>query len=112
MAQMHSFLVENAKSELNYVNQNLRDENFLLMFSKIASFMENSTNLFDSDSVSSENLVKNAEDDIEESSKEVNNSVGKNSLNLEIGNLILLSSKLESNESLSEDIVHKDKDFD
>ncbi|CAG8773438.1 20838_t:CDS:2, partial [Dentiscutata erythropus] len=115
MAQMHSFLVENAKSELNYVNQNLCHEDFLSIFNKIANSMENETDLFDSDSVSfPEELEEDMEENIEESSEETDNSVSENSLNLEIGNFISLSSRLESNESssLNEEIEHGNRDFD
>ncbi|CAG8771777.1 9742_t:CDS:2, partial [Gigaspora rosea] len=36
MAQMHSFLVKNAKSKLNFVEQNLCQEDLLSIFNKIA----------------------------------------------------------------------------
>ncbi|CAG8563704.1 5441_t:CDS:1, partial [Scutellospora calospora] len=40
--------------------------------------------------------------------------VNENSTNLEVGNFISLSSRLEPDESsnLSEDVIHRDKDFD
>ncbi|CAG8772867.1 18164_t:CDS:1, partial [Racocetra persica] len=71
----------------------------------------NGTDLFDSDSVSLEELVEDTED-TEESSEEVNDFVGENSLNLEIENLISLSSKLEFNKPLSKEVVYSDKNFD
>ncbi|CAG8681231.1 29763_t:CDS:2, partial [Racocetra persica] len=102
--------LKNAKSELNYIDQNFHKESFLSIFNKIASSIENGTNLFDSDSVSLEELVEDTED-MEESSEEINDFVGKNLLNLKIGNLISLSFKLEFNELLNEEVVHDDKNF-
>ncbi|CAG8725386.1 22793_t:CDS:2, partial [Cetraspora pellucida] len=69
------------------------------------------TNLSNNNSVFPEDL-KNLKDDIENSFEEVNNSVRENTLNLEIKNLISLFFKLKFTESLSENIVYKDKDFD
>ncbi|RIB22904.1 hypothetical protein C2G38_2140003 [Gigaspora rosea] len=46
MAQMHSFLVKNAKLELNFVEQNLRQKDLLSIFNKIASSIEDGSDLF------------------------------------------------------------------
>ncbi|RIB20685.1 hypothetical protein C2G38_2035034 [Gigaspora rosea] len=46
MAQMHSFLIGNAKSELNYVDPNLREEDFLSIFNEIANSIKDGTDLF------------------------------------------------------------------
>ncbi|CAG8648190.1 17501_t:CDS:1 [Racocetra persica] len=110
---MHSFLIENTKLELNYVDPNLHQEDFLLIFNKIASSIKDGTDLFsknDSFSV----LEELTEDNATDSSEELEDLVSENLLNLEVENFISLSSKLESNESLnmSEDIIHGDKNFD
>ncbi|CAG8789178.1 3712_t:CDS:2, partial [Dentiscutata erythropus] len=59
-------------------------------------------------------LEEDMEEDIEESSEETDNSVSENSLNLEIGNFISLSSRLKFNESssLNKEIEHGNRDFD
>ncbi|CAG8816087.1 6164_t:CDS:2, partial [Cetraspora pellucida] len=119
MIQMHSYLVENVKSELNHIDQTLRQEDFLSIFNKITSSMNNGTDLFNDDSASfSEEVDGNIEEDIEEDMEEdmeepsEEDSVGKNLLTLEIENFISLSSKLKSNKLLTEDIVHGNRDFD
>ncbi|KAF0450129.1 hypothetical protein F8M41_002259 [Gigaspora margarita] len=71
--------------------------------------MDNGTDLFDDDSASfleelDRDMEENMEEDMKEPSEE--DSVGENMLNLEIENFISLSSKLESNESPTEDIVY------
>lgn len=112
MAQMHSFLVENAKSELNYVNQNLSQEDLLSIFNQIAMSMEDGTDLF-----SEEESFSFLEEFMEENTEEVleiEDLANENSVNLEVRNFISLSSKLEPNESssLSDDVIHGDRDFD
>ncbi|CAG8748398.1 15890_t:CDS:1, partial [Racocetra fulgida] len=115
MAQMLLFLVENAKLELNYMNPNICQEDFLSIFNKISSSIEDDTDLFseeDSFSIqeeSTEEPIEDTEDLPEE------NLAGENYINLEIKNLINLSSKLELSESSSsviEEIIYGDKDFD
>ncbi|CAG8609335.1 14263_t:CDS:1, partial [Dentiscutata heterogama] len=108
---------ENTNLELNYINQNIGQEDFLSVFNKIASSINNSTNLFYDNTASFlEEFVEDIEEDIEKNTEEPSNliddSVNKNSLNLEIENFISLSSKLKSNEFPIEDIVHRNKDFD
>ncbi|CAG8822050.1 23327_t:CDS:1, partial [Cetraspora pellucida] len=46
MAQMHLYLVENAKSELNYIDPNICQEDFLLVFNKITISIKNNIDLF------------------------------------------------------------------
>ncbi|CAG8814818.1 5472_t:CDS:2, partial [Cetraspora pellucida] len=46
IAQMHSFLVENAKLEQNYVDQNISQEDLLSIFNQIANSVKDGTNLF------------------------------------------------------------------
>src|SRR5689334_19053143 len=113
MAQMYSFLVENAKSELNYVDQNLRQEDLLSIFNKIASSLENGSDLF-SEEESFVFLDELAEENTEETEEELEDLVNENSTNLDVGNFISLSSNLVPNEpsSLSEEVIHGNKDFD
>ncbi|CAG8756209.1 5406_t:CDS:2, partial [Racocetra fulgida] len=103
----------NTKSELNYVDPNLRQEDFLSIFNKIASSIEDGTNLFSEDDLFSV-LKELTEDNATDSSEELEDLVSENLLNLKVKNFISLSSKLESNESLnmSEDIIHGNKNFD
>ncbi|KAF0471777.1 zinc finger bed domain-containing protein 1-like [Gigaspora margarita] len=70
MAQMYSFLVENAKSELNFVEQNLRQEDLLSIFNKIASSIEDGSDLFSKED-SFTFLEKNDEKNTEETDKEL-----------------------------------------
>ncbi|CAG8809392.1 6779_t:CDS:2, partial [Gigaspora rosea] len=113
MAQMHSYLVENAKSELNFVEQNLRQEDLLSIFNKIASSIEDGSDLFseeDSFTFSEEHDEKSTE----ETDEEPEDLVNENSTYLEVGNFISLSSNLEPNESsnLVEEVIHGNRDFD
>ncbi|RIB12810.1 hypothetical protein C2G38_2199671 [Gigaspora rosea] len=97
MAQIHSFLVENAKSELNFVEQNLRQEDLLSIFNKIASSIKDGSDLFsEEDSFTSTFLEEHNE---EETDEELEDLVNENSTYLEVGNFISLSSNLEPNES-------------
>ncbi|RIB17535.1 hypothetical protein C2G38_2037662 [Gigaspora rosea] len=113
MVQMHSFLVENAQSELNYVDQNLRQEDLLSIFNKIASSLKDGSDLF-SEEESFVFLEDPAEETTEKTEEELEDLVNENSTNLEVGAFISLSSKLEPNESLSlnKEIIHGNKDFD
>ncbi|CAG8724003.1 36100_t:CDS:2 [Racocetra persica] len=113
MAQMHSFLVENAKSELNYVDQNLHQENLLSIFNKIASSLEDGSDLF-SEKESFVFLKELAKENTEETEEELEDLVNENSTNLDVRNFISLSSNLVPNEpsSLSEEVIHGNKDFD
>ncbi|CAG8649418.1 2703_t:CDS:2 [Dentiscutata heterogama] len=119
MAQMHSYLIENTKSELNYVNPNFPQEDFLSIFNKIASSMKDGTDLFgEEESISfSEELTEELmEELLEEDMESLDEPVDldQENSNLEIGSFINLQSKLEIDESLgvNEEIVHGDKDFD
>ncbi|CAG8481221.1 9526_t:CDS:1 [Racocetra fulgida] len=110
---MHSFLVENTKSELNYVNPNLRQEDFLTIFNKIASSIEDNTNLFSEKDLFSIQ-EESTEESIENTEEEPEVLDGENSMNLEVKKFINLLSKLELSElsSAIEEIVHGDRDFD
>ncbi|CAG8531274.1 28345_t:CDS:1 [Racocetra persica] len=110
---MYSFLIKNTKSELNYIDPNFCQENFLSIFNKIASSIKDGTDLFSEDDLSSV-LEELTEDNATDSSEELEDLVSKNSLNLEVKNFISLSFKLKSNEllNMSEDIIHGNKNFD
>ncbi|CAG8686863.1 15654_t:CDS:2, partial [Dentiscutata heterogama] len=121
MAQMHLYLIENTKSELNYVNPNFPQEDYLLIFNKIASSMKDSTDLFGEEELISfleeltEELMEELmEEDMEILSDKPDDLDQENSTNLNIENFINLQSKLEIDEFLgvNEEIVHGDKDFD
>ncbi|CAG8763227.1 14682_t:CDS:1, partial [Racocetra persica] len=108
MAQMHLFLIKNAKSELDYMDQNLRQEDLLLTFNQIANSIEDNIDLFnEEDLFPLEELI---EKDMEEVFKK-DDLVNKNLTNLEVRKFISLSSNLETSGSLSEDIIYRDKDF-
>jgi len=113
MAQMHSYLVENAKSELNFVEQNLRQEDLLSIFNKIASSIEDGSDLF-SEEDSFTFSEEHDEESTEETDEEPEDLVNENSTYLEVGNFISLSSNLEPNESsnLVEEVIHGNRDFD
>ncbi|CAG8815306.1 14344_t:CDS:2, partial [Dentiscutata erythropus] len=100
IAQMHSFLVENAKSELSYVEQNLCQEDLLSIFNKIESSIEDESNLF-SEEESFAFLEELAKENTEEMEEELEDLANENSMNLEVGNFISLSSNLEPNETSS-----------
>ncbi|CAG8564405.1 17250_t:CDS:2 [Dentiscutata erythropus] len=121
MAQMHSYLVENTKSELNYVNPNFPQEDFLSIFNKITSFIKDDTDLFGKEeSISfSKELAKELmeelmEEDMESLSDEPDDLDQESSTNLNLENFINLQLKLDIDESLNvnKEIIHGDKNFD
>ncbi|CAG8467322.1 5443_t:CDS:2 [Gigaspora rosea] len=86
MAQMHSYLVENIKLNLNYIEQNFCQEDFLVIFNKIASSIENGSDLL-------KKLSEQIEEDMDvKELSELDDLVEKNLTNLEIENIIKLSS--------------------
>ncbi|CAG8455601.1 6980_t:CDS:2 [Dentiscutata heterogama] len=105
--------IENAKSELSYVKQNLHQEDLLSIFNKIANSIENRSDLF-SEEESFAFLEEFAEENTEETEEELKDLANENSTNLEVRNFISLSSNLEPNEtsSLSKEVIHRNKDFD
>ncbi|CAG8787641.1 12522_t:CDS:1, partial [Acaulospora morrowiae] len=108
MAQMHSFLIENAKSELNFASSRLSQEEFLLIFNQIAIAMDEDTDMFNEDYffISNEQTEENLE---------INSVSNENILTLEIENFINLSTNLDYNELsnvIEEQVEHGDKDFD
>lgn len=109
MAQIHSFLIANASSELNFVKSEISQDEFTAAFNQIAITMEEGVDLFeenDSFPVFDERLFDESE---EEDDLQLQN---ENRLNLEIGGFIQLNVK-NSNEADANDsrIEHGDKDF-
>ncbi|CAG8780544.1 9598_t:CDS:10, partial [Dentiscutata erythropus] len=105
--------IENIKLELNYVDQDICQEDFISIFNKIASSMEDRSDLFsEKDSFSYiEELSEQIERDVKELS-ELEDLVEENSTNLEVENLINLLSNLKINKSdANKEIVYRNKDF-
>ncbi|RIB12605.1 hypothetical protein C2G38_2249393 [Gigaspora rosea] len=116
MAQMHSYLVENIMLKLNYIEKNFCQEDFLVIFNKIASSIENRSDLFSEEEsfFYLEKLSEQMEEDMDiKELSELDDLAGENLTNLEIENIIKLLSKLEINKSnMIEEIVYRNKDFD
>ncbi|POG59304.1 hypothetical protein GLOIN_2v1487940 [Rhizophagus irregularis DAOM 181602=DAOM 197198] len=114
MAQIHSFLIANASSELNFVKNEISQDEFTAAFSQIAITMEEGIDLFeenDSFPIFDERLCDETE---EEDDLQLQN---ENGLNLEIGEFIQLNVKnsdsINENETDANDsrIEHGDKNF-
>jgi hypothetical protein len=109
MAQIHSFLIANAPSELNFVNNEISQDEFTAAFNQIAIAMEEGIDLFE----------ENNSFPIFDESEEKNDLQlqDKNGLNLEIGEIIQLT--VEKSGSINENeidvdesrIEHGDKNF-
>ena len=118
MAQMHSYLVMNARSELKFVDEKITSEELDETFNKIALSIENGVDLFDNDDESEIDFTfeNDESEDANINLENINNS------NLEISNLIdlsasLLNSNTDSSFSIQEEkedvsIIHGDLDFD
>src|SRR6185369_4078964 len=112
MAQMHSYLVANAKSELNFAHSEISHEEFKSVFDQIALAMEERVELFgDNESFS---LLEEFFDDDEEVNLE-----NENAFTLDIGDLLNLDaslisgeSSINSNNELIFHIDHGDTNFD
>ncbi|CAG8746731.1 2402_t:CDS:1, partial [Cetraspora pellucida] len=94
---MHSYLVKNAKSELNYIDPNICQENFLSVFNKITIFIKDGTDLFSKKDLFSFLEELTIKKDTEEFSKELDDLVKENLTSLEVKNFITLLFKLELN---------------
>jgi hypothetical protein len=112
MAQIHSYLTANAQSELNFVSNEISQDEFNDAFNQIAIAMKEGIDLFeesDSFPIFDEDEFDNDDDDLQ--------LQDENGLNLEIGNIIDLTAKRNSgsiniiNENESR-IEHGDKEFD
>jgi hypothetical protein len=109
MAQIHSFLIANAPSELNFVNNEISQDEFTAAFNQIAIAMEKSIDLFEKN-----NSFPIFDENEKENDLQLQN---ENGLNLEIGEIIQLT--VEKSGSINENeidvgesrIEHKDKNF-
>jgi len=111
MAQMHSYLVTNAKSELKFLNENISLETLDETFDQIASAMANGSDLFEDNEEFETNFT--FEHDEIEDIEELNND------NLEIIDYIDLSASILNADNINSDkqeeeirIDHEDLDFD
>ena len=115
MAQMHSYLVINAKSELKYLNEEITLDELDETFNQIALSMENRSDLFDDDEVNEIDFIP---DDDYEYEDEILDLEGVNNDNLEINDFIDLTASIIDPEAINineEDevsIIHGDPDFD
>ena len=115
MAQMHSYLVINAKSELKYLNEEITLDELDETFNQIVLSMENGSDLFDDDEVNEIDFIP---DDDYEYDNEILDLEGVNNDNLEINDFIDLTASIIDPEAINineEDevsIIHGDPDFD
>src|SRR5436305_10133224 len=115
MAQMHSYLVINAKSELKYLNEEITLDELDETFNQIALSMENRSDLFDDDEVNEIDFIP---DDDYKYDDEILDLEGVNNDNLEINDFIDLTASIIDPEAINineEDevsIIHGDPDFD
>lgn len=109
MARLHSFYMSNARQELNYVGQNLSDENF-------DQIMQDYTNslIFDTD-MFTEELEEDADDPFENltplEDTDNNEILTENDSNLLVGELINLNNIIGEETELNE-VDHGEKEFD
>ena len=109
MARLHSFYMSNARQELNYVGQNLSDENF-------DQIMQDYTNslIFDTD-MFTEELEEDADDPFENltplEDTDNNEILTENDSNLLVGELINLNNIIGEETELNE-VDHSEKEFD
>jgi len=113
MAQMHSYLIMNAKTELKYLNEEITSEELEETFNQIAFSITNENDIFE---VNDENEINF----ILEDHKTVDLEEEMDSNELEIINFIDLSSSLlntnnvdfSGQEEEEVSIIHGDPDFD
>ena len=117
MAQIHSYLIMNAKTELKYVNEEITSEELEKTFNQIAFSIMNEDNIFEDNDEDEINFIleghKTVEVNLEEIEETDNNE-------LEITNFIDLSASLlnidnidfSSQEEEEVSIIHGDPDFD
>ncbi|GBB90343.1 hypothetical protein RclHR1_17280001 [Rhizophagus clarus] len=117
MAQIHFFLIANAPSELNFINNDISQDEFTAVFNQIAIAIEEGIDLFeknDSFPVFDERIFDEFDDNKKNNGLQLQN---KNGLNLEISELIQLNVK--QSDSINENqsninksrIEHGDKNF-
>jgi len=109
MAQIHSFLTANAQSELNFISNEISQDEFNAAFNQIAIAMEEGIDLFeesDSFPIFDENEFDDDDDDLQ--------LQDENGLNLEIGEIIDLIKEKDSTNKINENglrIEHGNKEF-
>ena len=101
MAQIHSYLIANAKVELNFINNSLSIQELTHIFHQISFAMENDDNIFDQDM----NFIFDNDNDL--------NLEDQNSLTLDISELIDLTADLDVNSEAQSVVIidHGDRDF-
>jgi hypothetical protein len=101
MAQIHSYLVANAKVELNFINDSLSTQELTHIFHQISFAMENDDNIFDQDL----DFIFDNDNDL--------NLENQNSSTLDIGELIDLTRDLNVNSETQSVVIidHGDRDF-
>ena len=113
MAQIHSFLVANAQNELNFVSNEISQDEFNSVFNEIAIAMKEGIDLFEEDD-SFPVFEDEFDDDDYDDDLQLQD---ENGLNLEIGNFINLDARERSslinhrNENDELRIDHGQKDF-
>lgn len=91
MAQMHSYLITNAKSELKFLDDKITSEDLNETLNQIALAIENGVDLFDDDNPEVDFVFENINEEEVANLEEVNNH------ELEITNFIDLSTSLLNN---------------
>ncbi|CAB5388646.1 unnamed protein product [Rhizophagus irregularis] len=110
LAQIHSFLIANAPGELNFINNNISQDEFTAAFNQIAVAMEEGIDLFEEN----DSFPVFDDDSEEDNDLRLQN---ENGLNLEISELIQLnvnqSGSINENQAdINESrIEHGNKDF-
>ncbi|CAG8745078.1 13325_t:CDS:2, partial [Racocetra persica] len=115
MAQIHSYLVTNARNELKFVKSEISQDKLMQVFDKIAYAMIEECDIFDD---KNENNYKEEEFANEKSNEEeLSNTENGNISQLEIENFICLEHRMlnnnDDNISSNSDIInHGDPNFD
>ncbi|CAG8516047.1 21128_t:CDS:2 [Gigaspora rosea] len=112
MAQIHSYLVTNARSELKFVESEILQEKLMQIFDEFAYAMIEECDMFD-DNDNSEEFVN--EESEEKSEGELTDIENENSFQLEIENFIELEHRMLNDDDAygSSDVInHGDPDFD
>ncbi|RIB00873.1 hypothetical protein C2G38_2232599 [Gigaspora rosea] len=111
MAQIHSYLVTNARSELKFIKSEISQEKLMQIFDELAYTMIEECDMFDNndDDNNSEEFAD------EESEEELTDIENENSFQLEIENFIELEHRMLNDDDAygSSDVInHGDPDFD
>lgn len=111
MAQIHSFLIANAQSELNFVSNEISQDEFNTAFNQIAIAMKEGIDLFEE----SDSFPIFDEDEFDDDDDNDLQLQDENGLNLEIGEIIdLTKEKSGSTNKINESelrIEHGNKEF-